>query len=147
MLVLHDPVEKIESYILTDMKETSSFMGMAAWQHARNDDARMLTSRDVGKVDGKVRTRAKRKRLARSATIFRIKYTNTQPKAGPTQTGKPGVELTFRSPVTGHWRNQACGPGRKERKRIWIANHVRRPDLPARADLIVPPSPAHPQPQ
>ncbi len=31
-----------------------------------------------------------------------------------------GTKLTVRTRVTGHWRNQAHGPGRRDRKLIWI---------------------------
>jgi len=37
---------------------------------------------------------------------------------------------THSIPVIAHWRNQACGPGWKQHKRILIAEHVRLPDLP-----------------
>lgn len=47
--------------------------------------------------------------------------------------GEPGVEGSGRSYmhrwlVRGHWRKQACGPGRVERKPIWIAPHIKGPE-------------------
>lgn len=30
--------------------------------------------------------------------------------------------------VSGHWRNQACGPGRKLRRPVWISPHIKGPD-------------------
>ena len=46
----------------------------------------------------------------------------------PADPDKPKGESTWTPPdhvveVHGHWRNQACGPGRKERKRIWIEDY------------------------
>lgn len=38
------------------------------------------------------------------------------------------VEHDHRWPVRGHWRNQPCGPGRHQRRRIWIDEHVAGPD-------------------
>lgn len=43
----------------------------------------------------------------------------------------PTWTLKNRTLVRGHWRNQACGEGRKERKLIPIAPHFRGPDLGA----------------
>lgn len=37
--------------------------------------------------------------------------------------------LTYKTLVRGHWRNQACGTGRQERKMIWIEPHTRGPDF------------------
>lgn len=37
--------------------------------------------------------------------------------------------LTYKTLVRGHWRNQAHGPGREQRKMIWIDPHVRGPDF------------------
>lgn len=45
--------------------------------------------------------------------------------------GKPHCTLKNRTLVRGHWRNQVCGEGRKERKLIPIAPHFRGPDLGA----------------
>jgi hypothetical protein len=38
-----------------------------------------------------------------------------------------GQEYSHRWIVNGHWRNQACGAGRKDRKLIWIAPHEKGP--------------------
>jgi len=39
-------------------------------------------------------------------------------------------KLSYRVLVRGHWRNQACGPKRSERRRQWIKPHIRGADLP-----------------
>lgn len=41
--------------------------------------------------------------------------------------GSP-VEHDHRWPVRGHWRNQPCGPGHQDRRRIWIDEHVAGPE-------------------
>jgi len=46
--------------------------------------------------------------------------------------GGKGLELAYRVLVRGHWRNQACGTGRQEHRRIWIHPHVRGSDLPTK---------------
>lgn len=40
----------------------------------------------------------------------------------------PGHHLTNRHLVRGHWRQQACGPARSQRKPVWIAPHIKGPD-------------------
>lgn len=44
--------------------------------------------------------------------------------------GLAGNKLSYRVLVRGHWRNQACGQGRKARKQLWIKPHVRGTELP-----------------
>lgn len=39
-----------------------------------------------------------------------------------------GHHLTKRFIVRGHWRNQACGPGHKLRRPMWINAHVKGPE-------------------
>lgn len=54
--------------------------------------------------------------------------------------GRPGGwQLTVKVLVTGHWRNQAHGPGRLLRKLIWIEPHWRGPDALEGAAAEVPP--------
>lgn len=36
--------------------------------------------------------------------------------------------------VSGHWRQQACGPGRKMRKPLWISPHIKGPESAPLAD-------------
>lgn len=40
----------------------------------------------------------------------------------------PGRVYAHRWIVRGHWRDQAHGPGRTERKRIWVPSHTKGPD-------------------
>lgn len=42
---------------------------------------------------------------------------------GPPASGTDRQRGNWRWVVRGHWRNQACGTGRSERQRIWIADH------------------------
>jgi hypothetical protein len=42
---------------------------------------------------------------------------------------RSGNKLTVRTIVRGHIRNQACGPGYKDHKRVWIKPHIRGKDL------------------
>ena len=41
---------------------------------------------------------------------------------------RDGWRVKTRFTVRGHWRNQACGKGRKDRKRLWIHPHWKGPD-------------------
>lgn len=49
------------------------------------------------------------------------------PRREGTTSGAMRAVPDHRWPVQGHWRNQACGPGRTERKRVWIADHENGP--------------------
>ena len=40
-----------------------------------------------------------------------------------------GWKITYSFVVRGHWRNQACGKGRKDRKKKWIKPYVKGRDL------------------
>jgi len=40
----------------------------------------------------------------------------------------PGRDWQSRWLVGGHWRQQACGPNRSERRPVWIAPHVKGPE-------------------
>ena len=40
----------------------------------------------------------------------------------------PKFKIKSRFTVLGHWRNQPCGPGRKEVKRIWVKPHWKGPE-------------------
>lgn len=47
-----------------------------------------------------------------------------------------GWKIKKRSIVRGHWRNQVCGVGRSERKKIWIAPFWRGPEKGAKVQHI-----------
>lgn len=47
--------------------------------------------------------------------------------AGARNSGESGVQWTHRWAVRGHWRWQAHGPGRGQRRRIWIEPFVKGP--------------------
>jgi hypothetical protein len=38
------------------------------------------------------------------------------------------VEYSHRWWVIGHWRQQACGPGRTQRRPVWISPHIKGPE-------------------
>jgi hypothetical protein len=41
---------------------------------------------------------------------------------------QPAWRASHRWVVRGHWRQQACGPGRSQRRPVWIEPHVKGPD-------------------
>lgn len=47
---------------------------------------------------------------------------------GESKDAVKGWKVRTQFTVRGHWRNQAHGPGRKDRKKIWIAPHQKGPD-------------------
>lgn len=49
------------------------------------------------------------------------------------------LEREYRSPVRGHWKQQAYGPGRALRRRIWVDEQVRGPEdkpLKPRVEIV-----------
>lgn len=46
--------------------------------------------------------------------------------------GTGSFQLSYRTLVRGHWRNQAHGPGRALRTRKWIEPHIRGAELPTK---------------
>ncbi len=55
------------------------------------------------------------------------RYSNAS-DSGHKETEDYETAYSHRWVVNGHWRNQACGRGRKERKLIWIAPYVKGPE-------------------
>lgn len=71
---------------------------------------------------------AKRTNVSPHVTVVTLRKLSNR----PVNTGS-GAPLQFRTPVNGHWRNQPCGPGRTQTRRIWISDHERGPkDAPYR---------------
>jgi hypothetical protein len=73
-----------------------------------------------------IRRRAAR-RGAPSPTVqvIDVKHRSTSGNSGP---GDEHRRITVRYLVSGHWRNQAYGPGRQYRRPKWISSHWRGPD-------------------
>lgn len=75
-------------------------------------------------VDRTTRRRAQRRGLPHSkVTVIQLRRTE-----GARQQGESMVEWSHRWVVRGHWRWQACGVGRQERRRIWIAPFIKGPE-------------------
>jgi len=71
-------------------------------------------------------------RFPRDVTIIELRRPQGAP--GPGDAGATGRHYRRRWWVEGHWRQQACGPGRSQRKPVWIAPHVKGPaDAPLSA--------------
>jgi hypothetical protein len=72
---------------------------------------------------------AQRKRAERrgSDTAYRrLSVRTTGPRDNSSHSGN--VDWSHRWIVRPHWRQQACGPGRLERRSIWIQAHVKGPE-------------------
>lgn len=79
-------------------------------------------------VERHARKRAQASPRSRPATVRAVRLHAPRRPADPDKPKGAGHALDHRVEVRGHWRNQACGPGRKERKRIWIEDHQRGPE-------------------
>jgi hypothetical protein len=79
-------------------------------------------------------------RLAPEVRLVRIRgAVSTEPRRGePRAAEQPGRDYQHRWWVRGHWRNQPYGPGRAQRKLIFIDPQIRGPqDKPIKADTTV----------
>jgi hypothetical protein len=69
------------------------------------------------------RRRALKKNLPGRVTVIRLRRSSNTSHAGESH-----VEWSHRWIVRGHWRWAPCGPGRTQRRRIWIHSHIRGPE-------------------
>lgn len=70
-----------------------------------------------------------RKRALRKGVPGRVSVIQLRRIAGQhRRDGESLVEWSHRWVVRGHWRWQACGEGRTDRRRIWINPHVKGPE-------------------
>jgi hypothetical protein len=74
--------------------------------------------------------RAERRRCAKlglpqEVNVVRVRKHEHRPGDIP---GQRDVEWSHRWLVAGHWRQQACGPNREDRRPTWISSHIKGPD-------------------
>lgn len=89
----------------------------------------LLLGQTVATVEEEVPDRAARRRAGRmgipdQVSVIRLRRAEGAHRAD----GESLVEWSHRWVVRGHWRNQPCGEGRSETRRIWIAPHVKGPE-------------------
>lgn len=87
-----------------------------------NQTVTVLRTEDV---DRATRRRAGRMKIPAQVTTIALRRSEY---AGAKPEGESMVEWQHRWIVRGHWRWQACGPGRTERRRIWISPFVKGPE-------------------
>lgn len=83
-------------------------------------------------------SRAQRRRARRIPTIQEpdwgevhvttLRRANRAGTAWEDETPEEGGRYSHQWVVSGHWRWQACGPGRKDRRLTWIAPHLKGPE-------------------
>lgn len=93
---------------------------MALWMLM--DQTVTCTDREI--PDRPALKRAKRARLPQEVTVIRLRREDADYEP---HEGESLVEWRHRWIVRGHWRWQACGEGRQDRKRIWINPFVKGP--------------------
>lgn len=88
----------------------------------------LLMMQPIGRVADAHFDRSSRRRLARADLPDpRVRVITLRHSPGPA-TGESGREFHHRWVVRGHWRMQACGEGRTERRPTWIVPHVKGPE-------------------
>lgn len=86
-----------------------------------------IPAAELPEVDRHV-SRTMRKRAQREGLSGEVSVIVLRREKRAVQHPGTGTKLDHQVPVAGHYRNQACGKGRKERKRIWVADHKRGPE-------------------
>jgi len=95
-----------------------------------------ITEEDIARLTGPARKAAKAKGVKRAqadrdVSVIDIRKAARQAKPADSDGTKRHVEWRGQWIVNGFWRWQAYGPGRKQRKRIWVDGFVKGPaDLP-----------------
>jgi hypothetical protein len=98
---------------------------MAAWQHMATPESEPEEGDERAHVQRTARKRAQRAGLSGDVSVIVMRRpSSSRPVLNPGS----GRGLDHQVPVRGHWRNQACGAGRKERRRVWIEDHLRGPE-------------------
>jgi hypothetical protein len=120
------PSEEKAAQVLADGDEPVPGNNVIRYVHA----LWLLLNQTVTKVepedvDRPARRRATRKRLPPQVTVIRLRREegHYEPREGESL-----VEWQHRWIVRGHWRWQACGPNRSERRRIWVNPYVKGPE-------------------
>lgn len=118
------------------------------WQQARDRDmlvADLWAASVTLALEPKVGTLTNRRRLPGMVWPDRPKHAPTisivalRERGIPTSTDRPeetgdkAWHLTHQHRVRGHWRQQACGPGRKLRRPVFVGSYLKGP---AGADLV-----------
>lgn len=75
-------------------------------------------------VDRHARKRAKRRGIPDRVTIIQLR----RKASGYKPNGETNVEWSHQWVVRAHWRHQACGPGRKDRKWVLILPYFKGPE-------------------
>jgi len=74
-------------------------------------------------------SRAERRRALRSgAPLDQVKVVYLGQHHKTADHSGAGTKLSTRFIVSGHWRNQRCGPGNKYTRTIWISPHIKGPE-------------------
>ena len=84
-----------------------------------------VTKIETEEADRPARRRAGKAKLPAKVTVIRLRREVSTLDRVP---GESQVQWQHRWIVRGHWRWQACGAGRAERRRIWINPFVKGPE-------------------
>jgi hypothetical protein len=99
----------------------------------------LLASQPLGQTSSQSTPRHARRRLQRAfpeapgrlhgPEVRLVDVRRTSPPQAPGEPGeRTGRRWGHRTIVTGHWRQQAYGPGRSQRRPTWIEEHIAGPD-------------------
>lgn len=111
--------------VLETPEEVKSATNLHRYMHALF----LLLNQTVVDIQEEEPNRATRRRMLRKGLPQKVTVIALRRHANANrQEGESLVEWSHRWIVRGHWRWQACGPNRSERRRIWIAPFVKGPE-------------------
>lgn len=119
---LDKPLRSTDGTFQTTTQRNDRQFAMALWLLATQEG---LSERGEEHLDRSSKRRSERAKVPTGPVrILRLRSGHTGRSDGTPST----VEWTHRWIVRGHWRNQAYGPGRQQRRPVWIAPHIRGPE-------------------
>lgn len=87
--------------------------------------AQKLSATTREHVDRAERRRCAKLNLPQEVNVVRVRKREQLAADNPEHRD---IEWSHRWLVSGHWRQQPCGPGREDRRPTWIPGHVKGPD-------------------
>jgi hypothetical protein len=88
----------------------------------------LLLNQTVTQTEDALLSRPQARRARRHRLPGRVVVVTLRRRKQSEHVGETLVEWSHRWVVRGFWRWQPCGPGRSERKRIWVAPFVKGPE-------------------
>lgn len=119
--------ESLDDYEVAGGTEVVAQIGMAAMMLLQQDNLVETTDHGASEAQRKAKGR-KAQRAAKVETVKVVKLRRATRDGMEQAHAAERSERHTRWIVRGHWRQQVCGKGRTERRRVYIAPHYKGPE-------------------